>query len=125
MRFETRTERIGENMGPIDWSYNFRKHFDCYCTSDEGRDEICERSKERLRTAEQRLKDGKRTLMTTYGGWPRCGWGDVIEVGMYDGWPYWQPTPSIRISGTLGAEWHSFDSFTDMRVPDEETSHGR
>jgi hypothetical protein len=27
---------------------------------------------------------------------------------MYDGWPYWKPTPAILTSGPLGSEWHFF-----------------
>lgn len=46
--------------------------------------------------------------VTTDGGWPRCGWGDVLDVGMYDGWPYWKPVPSVYSRGPLGGEWHCF-----------------
>ena len=26
----------------------------------------------------------------------------VVQVGMYDGWPYWRPTPAIGYVGPLG-----------------------
>jgi len=112
MRTVTRTERVGELLGPIDWSYDFRKHFDNVCSPDAVRDEMCEKSKERLRL----LLNGEEWEATTYGGWPRCGWGLVVHIGMYDGWPYWRPVPSVAIVSTLGGvEWHPFHSITNIR----------
>jgi len=41
-----------------------------------------------------------------------CSWGyapsgharsQVVGVGMYDGWPFWEPTPAISYVGPLGA----------------------
>lgn len=52
---------------------------------------------------------------TTDGGWPRCGWKDVLEVGMYDGWPYWKLVPSVLMKNWMGASWHSFSSITSIR----------
>ena len=109
-------ERIGENLGPIDWSYDFLRHFDGYCGPDTEKAKRCEQRKEWLRQAEASLSGGPRMEMTTYGGWPRCGWGIVIDVGMYDGWPYWKPTPSILITGPLGPEWHCFAMYSDARA---------
>jgi hypothetical protein len=107
--------RIGENMGPIDWSYNFRQHFDCYGTSDENRDKYCTRAVERLRTIEQHLRDGKPIRVSTDGGGGfRIGYR-VLEIGMYDGWPYWRPTPSVFTESALGGgEWHSFGMITSV-----------
>jgi hypothetical protein len=116
VRTETRTVRIGERTGDIDWSYNFRKHYDTLCTNNAGRDEACERRKKQLHQIEEAFKNGVNVRATTYGGWPRCGMNKVIDVGMYDGWPYWYPVPSVCTAGTFGAEWHSFDSFTDIEI---------
>lgn len=34
---------------------------------------------------------------------------EVINVGMYDGWPFWRPTPAARTLGPLGVgDWHFF-----------------
>ncbi len=111
MRTETRTVQVGELLGPIDWSYDFRQHFNNLCAPDAERDRECERAKERLRL----LLNGECWEATTYGGWPRCGWGAVVSVGMYDGWPYWRPVPSVAVAGTFGVEWHPFCSLTNIR----------
>lgn len=111
MRLVTVTRRVGEYLGPVDWSYDFRSHFNNVCSPDPVRDEICKKHVDNLRL----LCSGGRWEATTYGGWPRCGWGEVLQVGMYDGWPYWKPTPSALLSTTLGSEWASFCSITDIR----------
>lgn len=112
MKFYQETKRVGELLGPIDWSYDFRSHFNNHCTTDERRDECCKESVEKLR---QLAENPDQWQATTYGGWPRCGWGDIVAVGMYDGWPYWKPTPSVAIGGPFGAEWSSFSNVTSIR----------
>ena len=112
MKSRTVVVHEGENLGPVDWSYDFRSHFNNICTSDAGRDEACEKAKDRLRLIEA---NPDRYEVTTYGGWPRCGWGKVVAVCMYDGWPFWKPTPSVCHSGTLGCEWHAFSFITNLR----------
>lgn len=117
MRYETHTVRVGERVGDIDWSYDFKGHIAVTYT---GRDidERVEQMKSRLLEIECAYKAGEEILATTYGGWPRIGYGKVIDVGMYDGWPYWKPVPSVQTLGPLGAEWHSFSMITDtMRRP--------
>ena len=40
--------------------------------------------------------------------------GEVLDVGMYDGWPYWKPVPSVFTRSALGGgEWHCFAMLTD------------
>lgn len=35
--------------------------------------------------------------------------GRVLDVGMYDGWPFWSPVPSVLTDGPLGVgDWHPF-----------------
>lgn len=109
MKTITETRRIGELLGPIDWSYNFLSHFDGYCGKD--KDQYCKDHVDNLR----QLADGGEWEATTDGGWPRCGWGKVVAVGMYDGWPYWRPVPSVAIYGTFGVEWSPFSSVTSIR----------
>lgn len=111
MKTITETRRVGELLGPVDWSYNFRQHFDNYCTSDEGKDDACAKDVERLRKI---VESPDEWLVTTYGGWPRCGWGNVVAVGMYDGWPYWRPVPSVAFRTTLGVEWTAFSGITNI-----------
>lgn len=108
MRTETHTVRIGERVGDIDWGYDFRQHFNNMCTSDARRDEACARSVAQLRAIDTAFREGRKVRVTTDGGWPRFGWGDVLDVGMYDGWPYWKPTPAVLKSGVFGGEWKFF-----------------
>lgn len=114
MRIETRTVQIGENLGPIDWSFDFRSHFDRYGSSDAQRDAACARSVRWLRSIEAALAAGEPIRVTNDGGIPRCGIHPVIEIGMYDGWPYWRPTPSVRVATHLGSDWYSFSSITNV-----------
>lgn len=110
MRTETRTVRIGERVGDIDWSYDFRSHFNNMCSNDARRDEACAQQVAKLRELESAIQSDKPMRATSDGGWPRCGWGRVLDVGMYDGWPYWKPTPAVLVAGPLGAEWKFFYS---------------
>lgn len=114
MKTRTVTESVGENMGPIDWSYDFLSHFDTLCANDAGKLRECEMAKERLRQIEQAFKAGKPIRATVYGGWPRCGLNVVVDVGMYDGWPFWRPVPSVQTKSWLGCEWHGFSFITDI-----------
>ncbi len=109
MKYRQVTERIGEYLGPIDWSFYFEgedwNHGGC------SNPECIQESKERLR----QLTEGDDWIATTDGGYPRFGWYPVIQVGMYDGWPYWKPYPSVCLAGQFGPEWHSFCSITDIK----------
>jgi hypothetical protein len=116
MKSRTVTVTEGERVGDVDWTYNFRQHFDNLCADDARRDEACASSVERLREIAAAVASGVDVQATTDGGWPRCGMHRVLSVGMYDGWPYWRPVPSVLTLGPLGGEWHSFASLTDHEV---------
>ncbi len=120
MRTRTETIREGEKVGEVDWSYNFRQHFNNYATSDDRRDKICAESVQRFREIADLHAAGIEVLATADGGCPKFGFNEVIDVGMYDGWPYWQPTPSVRTRGPLGPEWRSFCSLTAYDAPGME-----
>jgi hypothetical protein len=90
MRTRWVEERIGEWVGPIDWSYDWARHAP-------GLNPQCiEQGREVLRRMESEP-----------GGWRYCPSGlstfEVVEVGMYDGWPFWVPTPAIGYIGPLGS----------------------
>jgi hypothetical protein len=76
-------ERIGENMGPIDWSH-----------------EIAASKPDLWREAE---KNPGQFLFNNV---------EIYALAMYDGWPYWKPTPAIQFAGPLGPEWTFFNSYS-------------
>lgn len=114
MRTETRTVRVGEYLGPVDWDYDFEEHG--WDRTGAFNPELIPGRVEMLRKLAEN-PDGYEA--TTDGGWPRVGWGRVGRVGMYDGWPYWKPTPSVWIESHLGGSWHSWLSVSDIRPTKE------
>jgi len=108
MKYKTIEVREGELLGPVDWNYNFRQHFDGYCSTDEYKDRRCAETVERLR----KVADNPDAFLvvTSYPDKRR----EVFSVGMYDGWPYWKPTPALLVSGTLGPEWHFFSDLHEI-----------
>jgi hypothetical protein len=83
VRTQTVTQRIGEDMGPVDWTHPIAKDKPAIW-------------REAEKAPDDYLFNG-RTL---------------IKVCMYDGWPYWTPRPAILFVGPLNsAEWTFFDSY--------------
>src|SRR5689334_16365310 len=87
-------ERIGEWLGPVDWSYEFDQH--SWVGRSGGVNPKC-------------IAEGiaqLRRMEAEPGEWMYCPSGftsfRVVEVGMYDGWPFWKPTPAIGYVGPLG-----------------------
>lgn len=95
MRYETRVERIGEWLGPVDFSYDFAKH-----GWGNGRGGInpgrVPPSIEMMRKLSAQ-PDGWLYSPSDFSAFP------VVNVGMYDGWPFWEPTPAIGYVGPLGS----------------------
>lgn len=83
-------ERIGENMGPVDWDHPMAQA-------------IPEPFRETWKAAEKNPDE--------YEFCDGYFWYPIYEICMYDGWPYWAPTPSIHHGGPIGPEWHSFNSY--------------
>lgn len=85
MRTITQTVHIGDDVGPVDWVHPMAA------------------DKPDLWREAEANPEG-----FTYGDYER----PIIKVCMYDGWPYWRPTPSILYVGPLGGcEWASFNSY--------------
>lgn len=83
MRTETVTVRVGENVGPVDWTHPLAKDMPPI-----------------WRLAELDPAD------FTFRG------RTILAICMYDGWPYWTPTPAIQFIGPLNsAEWTFFNSY--------------
>lgn len=108
MRYETNTVRVGEKVSEIDWTHETLQR-----TGDEWKD----RNIQSLRDLEDALRHGGSARVTSHGGdcWMFC-MKDVVDVGMYDGWPYWQPNPSVLTRGPLGHEWHSIQSLNHFSI---------
>ena len=104
MRSYQVTHREGENMGPIDWNYDFWSHFGCMCSSDDRKREVMEQEIRNLFIVERLFRKGK-LLQVRRGDY----WHVLLDVGMYDGWPYWKPVPAICTDTPIGGcEWHQF-----------------
>ncbi len=108
MKYSTQIVREGELLGPIDWEYDFRQHFTNIGSPESTKDEYYARAVERLRRISE---PGEWQVYLSHGSI----WKDVYQVGMYDGWPFWKPTPALLTSGTLSPEWHFFYDLQDYR----------
>lgn len=83
MRTHTVTVREGENVGPVDWDHPTAKDMPPI-----------------WREAEKAPDDYR------FNGRP------IIQICMYDGWPYWKPTPAVMFIGPLNCgEWAFFNSY--------------
>lgn len=87
MRTRTVIERIGEDMGPVDWDHPMAKDMPPI-----------------WREAEKAPKD----FLFDYG----FGGREIVSICMYDGWPYWKPTPAVCYIGPMNSpEWAHFNSY--------------
>lgn len=95
---KTRTviERIGEYLGPIDWSFDFAQ-FDWSERHGGVNPTVSAEAIARLRQLEQ---PGEWQVMM------HQNYLRVLRVGMYDGWPFWRPVPSVQTYHVLGSSWH-------------------
>jgi len=88
MRTYTTTVREGEDVGPVDWDHPIAKDMPPI-----------------WREAEK--SPGDFILSGDYFKPPQ-----VIKLCMYDGWPYWKPTPAILHTSPLGgSEWSFFNDY--------------
>src|SRR5687768_16376756 len=72
MRYETKTVRIGEDVGPIDWEHPLAKDMpEIWREADESPGHFT-------------FSEYRRT---------------ILRICMYDRWPYWKPTPAICFVG--------------------------
>jgi hypothetical protein len=117
MRTRTITVREGEWLGPVDWSYDFGKHsWDRRggCVNPEAVKE----GELALRILADAYADSMKPAGWEYDTDDRTDpkpqpakWRyspsflasfEIVFVGMYDGWPFWEPTPAIGYVGPLG-----------------------
>lgn len=102
--------REGELLGPVDWAYDFRPHFNTYCSTNAQRDKRCAEAVALLKQLSEMLADGKRCRIQCYDFSY-----SVITMGMYDGWPYWKATPAIFVISPIGGgDWKFFYDLTGV-----------
>ena len=89
---------VGTMVDGIDWSYDFSQGFASMCTNQERKDAARDRCIEFFRT----LKSGDE--FTSSGQFSH----KALTVGMYDGWPFWKPTPAVAYVGPLGRVEYDF-----------------
>lgn len=103
MKTKTIIVREGEFLGPIDPAYDVNQH--SWGPDKGGVNPDCAAKGWEII---QKVKVGDKVLVS------HCdGWKEVLDVGMYDGWPFWRPTPAILISHWAGGEHHFFYSICD------------
>jgi hypothetical protein len=119
MKYETVVQRVGENLGPINYSYDFTKH-DWGGGRGGVNPEVTKASVAQLRQLETLFADKMKRVQVRLMH-SDCFW-DVLAVGMYDGWPFWAPTPSVMVFRVLGSEWHPWYYVQDVRVVESASS---
>jgi hypothetical protein len=118
MRTETRTVQIGEWLGPIDWSYDFAAA--SWDRNGSFNPALIAERIARLHAVEDGLARGERWMVYAHGmARP------VIEVGMYDGWPYWKPTPHYLTTTWMGGDPMSWMSPSGAYRVDHEDATWR
>ena len=112
MKTYQKTVSVGELVGGIEWGYDFASHLDCYCGSDDYKADLIFTGVFNFWMVDRLHKAGKRVEVCL-----RCGhWHRLIDMGMYDGWPFWKPTPAVYVEGPIGGEWHHFPCIVDYRI---------
>lgn len=87
--------RHGTMVGPVDPNYDWAQHGVYPCDTPEQR--------------AARIAGWRELMLSLKPGdtvWAHHCQRTVIEVGMYDGWPWWKPVPHISYIGPLGVLEH-------------------
>ena len=106
-------ERYGTIIGPVDPGFDWLSGFGNHCASDETKKEYAVKAKELMLS----IKAGDIISTGDYSY-------KVYEVGMYDGWPFWKPTPAVIREGTLGPERTFFYEIKSIHHPLSPTPSG-
>lgn len=106
---ETVTHREGEWLGDID-TYDWKQH-GLYPNDPEYVDKLIAQFMDI-----QRLFHEGHKIKIWFD--PMIA-GDLLEIGFYDGWPYWKPTPAILLSHWSGAEVHFWSDIHSYKITEE------
>ena len=114
MRTHTVTKRVGEFLGPVDWSFGFAEAGKdmCSCGSDVAHQEFMARALSCLHEAELALWEGYTVYLNEGSLWN----SKVLCVGMYDGWPFWKPYPFYCTETAAGADWRPWYNAKRIRI---------
>ena len=89
-------ERRGSVVAPVDPEFDFHQGFQTMGSPDEVKARYAEKAKRLMLL----IADGDKVEVS--GGYVHT----VLDVGMYDGWPFWKPTPAALCTGPLGVgDW--------------------
>ena len=114
MRTYKITKRIGEKVGDINKDYDITKDV----SHNHNKKELIKKLKSFLK-AQKLLKNGKKVKFLK-GGY--CE--EVLDIGIYDGWPMWEKRPAIKYAHPIPGEgmssgyWYSYwhiDGFKDEK----------
>lgn len=110
-----------ENIIAPDMTYDFASHF----RGNRGSLPFFLAAVVRYAHLVKRMAAGEVWYATDDGGWPRCGIGRVLAVGMQPayGKAGAKLVPSVLIDGWLGAEWSHFNDLTDIMPEDDKDKH--
>lgn len=107
-------ERYGENMGRIDPQYPFIKLYRNHCCSDDTKKELAEKSRKLMVEIDEKFNSGEKLMVYVRGYWK-----ELFDIGMYDGWPFWEPTPAVFVKSSIGGgEWQFYydvDSYEKLK----------
>jgi hypothetical protein len=117
MKTKTVTKRIGEKVSKIDYEYDFLSHYKNHTMSSEKKKELCKKTIDKLKAIEKALSNGEKVLVHFNHS---IFYKTALDVGMYDGWPYWRPVPSIKYSNERDGYWHDFSYIVDYKIVKEE-----
>lgn len=93
MKTYSLVQHEGENMGDIPEDYNFMDWWKNGNGLYPCNPEIVEKKGKSVLEIQKAIKEGKIVFIReSYDSLKYR----VLEIGMYDGWPFWKPTPAIR-----------------------------
>ena len=101
------THREGENMGPLDPNFDWMGDGCLFPNNPEIKKERFEWMLE----IEKEFRKGKR-IHASYGDFG----GEVLDIGMYDGWPYWTPTPAVLLDHWNKAHWEFWYEIHEFHI---------
>ena len=102
---QTVIKREGEFLGVLDDDYDYLQHR-VYPNNPE----IVVEKIRSMKELEKLFLNGKN-MSVSYGD---CLSGELVNIGMYDGWPFWKPTPAFMVKTWHGGDIHFWYDIRDF-----------